>query len=121
MSPACAVLLQTAVGYTQGKTENPTYQDVCSGTSGHVEAVLVEYDPSQVSYDTLLDVFWHKHDPTQKDGQVSCGVWSTLLLQVIRPGQSCCQAWQARECMLSRKKSASGMPAERGRPSQAAA
>lgn len=62
--------LQTAVGYTQGKTTNPTYEDVCSGKTGHVEAVQLEYNSAEVSYKQLLDVFWKKHDPTQKNRQV---------------------------------------------------
>jgi methionine-S-sulfoxide reductase len=64
------LLWQTAVGYTQGQTQNPTYEQVCSGRTGHAEAVLVEYNPSEVSYEQLLDVFWKKHDPTQKNRQV---------------------------------------------------
>ena len=59
----------TAVGYMGGAFENPTYQDVCSGTTGHAEVVRVEYDPSQVSYDDLLNVFWTIHDPTSLNRQ----------------------------------------------------
>jgi peptide-methionine (S)-S-oxide reductase len=55
----------TAVGYAAGLTPNPTYQEVCSGMTGHNEVVLVIYDPSQVSYEKLLAVFWESHDPTQ--------------------------------------------------------
>lgn len=61
---------QTSVGYTQGKTKNPTYREVCSGQTGHVEAVQVEFNPAETSYKALLDVFWKKHDPTQKNRQV---------------------------------------------------
>lgn len=59
----------TTVGYTGGTMVNPTYRDVCTDTTGHAEAVLVEYDPAQVSYDKLLDVFWNAHDPTTMDRQ----------------------------------------------------
>jgi peptide-methionine (S)-S-oxide reductase len=55
----------TAVGYTAGSTPNPTYEEVCSGQTGHNEVVLVVYDPNQVSYAQLLAVFWEAHDPTQ--------------------------------------------------------
>jgi peptide-methionine (S)-S-oxide reductase len=55
----------TAVGYAGGHTPNPTYEEVCSGRTGHNEVVLVVYDPRQVSYETLLKTFWESHDPTQ--------------------------------------------------------
>ncbi len=55
----------TAVGYVAGVTPNPTYQEVCSGGTGHTEAVLVVYDPKIVSYEGLLKIFWEGHDPTQ--------------------------------------------------------
>jgi peptide-methionine (S)-S-oxide reductase len=55
----------TAVGYTAGLTPNPTYREVCSGLTGHNEVVLVIFDPSQVSYQALLKVFWEAHNPTQ--------------------------------------------------------
>jgi peptide-methionine (S)-S-oxide reductase len=62
-------VVKTSVGYTGGKTANPTYEQVCAHGTGHAEAVLVEFDPQQVTYDALLDNFWAIHDPTQLDRQ----------------------------------------------------
>jgi peptide-methionine (S)-S-oxide reductase len=62
-------VVDAAVGYLGGTLENPSYEDVCSGTTGHAEVVQVEYDPEQVSYGELLDVFWREHDPTQLNRQ----------------------------------------------------
>ena len=56
-------------GYTGGKTTNPSYREVCSGRTGHAEAVQVTYDPSRVSFEKLLDVFWQIHDPTTLNRQ----------------------------------------------------
>ena len=57
------------VGYTGGSTENPGYKEVCSGRTGHAEAVKVTFDPSTVTYDKLLDLFWEMHDPTTPNRQ----------------------------------------------------
>jgi peptide-methionine (S)-S-oxide reductase len=59
----------TAAGYTGGYTPNPTYEETCTGRSGHAEAVMVVHDPAVVSYETLLKHFWENHDPTQLNGQ----------------------------------------------------
>jgi len=60
---------KTSVGYTGGRTENPTYEQVCTGNTGHAEVVWVEFDPLVVPYDELLDVFWGCHDPTTLNRQ----------------------------------------------------
>ena len=62
-------VLSTSVGYAGGTRESPTYQDVCTDKTGHAEVVQVEFDPSQVSYDQLLDVFWSNHNPTTLNRQ----------------------------------------------------
>jgi len=62
-------ILDTEVGYANGVTENPTYEDVCTGETGHAETVEVVYDPSLISYNELLAVFWNNHDPTTTDRQ----------------------------------------------------
>jgi peptide-methionine (S)-S-oxide reductase len=59
----------TMVGYTSGRFENPTYEDVCTDRTGHAEALQIQYDPKQVSYEQLLEVFWNIHDPTTKNRQ----------------------------------------------------
>jgi peptide-methionine (S)-S-oxide reductase len=62
-------VISTTSGYTGGHTQQPTYREVSAGGTGHAEAVQVVYDPQKVSYEKLLEVFWHNIDPTQKDGQ----------------------------------------------------
>jgi peptide-methionine (S)-S-oxide reductase len=62
-------VIATAVGYTGGGTINPSYEQVCTGDTGHAEAVEVQFDPARVSYEQLLDVFWKSHDPTTLNRQ----------------------------------------------------
>ncbi|MGI9046737.1 MAG: peptide-methionine (S)-S-oxide reductase MsrA [Burkholderiales bacterium] len=62
-------VINTAVGYAGGMMDKPTYRDVCSGNTGHAEAVQVEYDPDKVSYEQLLNAFWKNHDPTTLNRQ----------------------------------------------------
>lgn len=62
-------VLSVTSGYTGGKGENPSYEEVCSGKTGHAEAIQVVYDPSKVGYEQLLEIFWHNIDPTVKDRQ----------------------------------------------------
>jgi len=62
-------VISTRVGYTGGSFTNPTYRDVCSHKTGHAEAIEITYDPSKVSYDELLDIFWSIHDPTTLNRQ----------------------------------------------------
>lgn len=62
-------VLDVTSGYAGGHTENPTYREVCSGTTGHAEVVQVEYDPERIAYEDLLDVFFTVHDPTQLNRQ----------------------------------------------------
>src|SRR5215510_978209 len=62
-------VISTTSGYTGGSVANPTYQQVSAGGTGHTEAVKVAYDPAKVSYEKLLDVFWHNHDPLAKNAQ----------------------------------------------------
>jgi len=62
-------VIDTAVGYAGGKTENPAYEEVCTDRTGHAEVVQVTYDPSQVSYEELLKIFWNSHNPTTLNRQ----------------------------------------------------
>ena len=62
-------VIKTTVGYSGGHTENPSYEDVCTHTTGHAEVVLIEFDPGQVSYETLVRQFFRMHDPTQLNRQ----------------------------------------------------
>ena len=62
-------VIATAVGYTGGTAKNPSYEDVCTGDTGHAEAVEIQYDPEKVKYEDLLELFWRMHDPTTANRQ----------------------------------------------------
>ena len=62
-------IISTTVGYTGGNTDNPSYKQVCSDRTGHAEAVEVTFDPNEISYSRLLEIFWNLHDPTQLNRQ----------------------------------------------------
>lgn len=88
-------VVSTAVGYIAGETKEPTYYAVCSGTTGHTEAVRVVFRPSEISYDELLRVFWESHDPTQGNRQGNdvgtqyrSGIYTTSETQLERARQS---------------------------------
>ncbi len=92
----------TAVGYAGGQSKNPNYQDVCSGLTGHTEAVLVVFDPAQVSFAELLEVFWQAHDPTQgmRQGNVVGSQFRTAINcmdeQQLEQAEESCRHYQAR-------------------------
>ena len=81
-------VVDATVGYAGGHTENPTYREVCSGSTGHAEVVQVTFDPARVSYRDLLDAFWSLHDPTQVNRQgPDVGSQYRSLILVNSPGQ----------------------------------
>ena len=88
-------LTKTEVGYTQGHIHNPTYEDVCSGQSNHSEVVRVQYDPKECSYESLLDAFWARHDPTTLNRQVRWVFFFFLPILVI-----CYISWLSSLCFF---------------------
>ena len=82
-------VLSTAAGYAGGKKEKPSYEDVCTDKTGHAEVVEVEFDPSQTTYDELLDVFWSNHNPTTLNRQgPDVGAQYRSVIFIIRPSKS---------------------------------
>ena len=95
-------VVSTAVGYAGGFTPNPTYEEVCSGRTGHTEVVLVVFDPARIGYDALLRAFWEAHDPTQgmRQGndvgtQYRSAIYATSAAQ-LASAEASRQAYQAR-------------------------
>ncbi|MHA1459784.1 MAG: peptide-methionine (S)-S-oxide reductase MsrA [Promethearchaeota archaeon] len=78
-------VIETEVGYTGGATENPTYKDVCTNNTGHAEVVKVTFDPSIVSYEELLEIFWDIHNPTTLNQLESSGKYKKSIVTEIVP------------------------------------
>ncbi|CAI6000578.1 unnamed protein product [Closterium sp. NIES-65] len=114
-------VVKTEVGYTQGVNDKPTYEQVCSGRTGHVEAVRVVYDPKEVSYEGLLDVFWNRHDPTTLNRQGGdTGTQYRSGIYVFSPEQEeiAKKSLEARQAQIGRKIVTEIMPAKKWYPAE---
>ena len=96
-------VVATISGYMGGSTKNPTYEQVSSGRTGHAEVVQVEYDPKRITYDKLLEVFWHNIDPTQKDAQF-CDTGSQYRSGVFYHGEEQRKLADASKAALTKNK-----------------
>jgi peptide-methionine (S)-S-oxide reductase len=97
-------VVSTAVGYAGGYTQNPTYDEVCTGRTGHAEVVLVIYDPARISYEGLLKVFWEAHDPTQgmRQGNDAGTQYRSIILTADAEQQAAAEASRDRyQAMLT--------------------
>ena len=90
-------IISTTVGYTGGSTKNPSYKEVCSGTTGHVESIQIAFDPAKITYRQLLDVYWRSIDPTTQKGQF-CDIG-----EQYRPIIFYHNEWQHQEALESKR------------------
>ena len=117
----CPGVISTEVGYTGGKTENPTYQDVCSHTTGHAEVVRVTFDPSVVSYKALLEIFWAEHNPTQLNRQgpdIGDQYRSVIFYQSAQQSQQAHESMESHRADYSRPIVTQIVPAEKFYPAE---
>eukprot|EP00897_Mesotaenium_endlicherianum_P011029 jgi/Mesen1/9955/ME000071S09359 len=114
-------VIKTEVGYTQGATHNPAYEAVCSGRTGHVEAVRVEYDPKVVAYEQLLDVLWSRHNPTtlnRQGGDVGTQYRSGIYFYSPEQEEAAKQSMDAEEKRIGRKIVTELLPAKKWYPAE---